>query len=101
MGNSSLSKAFRTILRAATMLALSAALWLGYESLSRLHSYTVVGRGTASEALVFTACWSFIVLYVGLAIVILIPPALIGLTLLIPEKPEGAPIATGPVSVRT
>jgi len=94
-------KVLRIILRAVSMVVLSAALWLGYESLSRLHSYTVVGRGTAAEAVVFTAGWSFIVLYIGLAIVILIPPALIGLTLLVPEK-ESEPIGTkAPVSART
>ena len=68
------------------MIVIASALWLGYESLNRLHSYSVVGRGTAGEAVVFTPGLSFMVLYIGLAVVILIPPVLIGLTLIVPEK---------------
>src|SRR5262249_35642369 len=88
MKNKSFLTNFRRVLRLVTMIVIAVGLWLGYESLNRLHSFTVVGKGTAGESVVFTPGLSFIVLYSGFAIVILIPPTLIGLTLLIPDKDQ-------------
>ena len=86
------------ILRIASLVVFATALWLAYEWLGHLHAHRIVDQGTPAEAVVFMPGLSFLVLYTGLAIIVLIPPALIGLTLLIPDKEPHSNPDTIPLS---
>jgi hypothetical protein len=98
--NNTIVRALPRILRISVVAILSSGLWLAYEWLSHMHAHRIVDQGTANEAVVFSAGPGFIALYTGLAIAILIPPAIIGLTLLFPGKAAKESLEGGRASTR-
>jgi hypothetical protein len=80
------------LIRILVIAGITSALWLVYEWLNLMYAHTVLHSGTAEEAIVFMPGKGFLVLYSGLALFLLIPPLIIGASVLFPDG-HAAPTA--------